>query len=68
MEFLIAENDKRISIHEQVCEQRYKRIEEAFERGSKRMARIEYMLYAILVFTFFGKDNFMELLQAVIIK
>ena len=68
MDSMIAENDKRISVHEQVCEQRYKRIEEAFERGSKRMARIEYMLYAIMLLTFFGKDTFMELLQAVIIK
>ena len=68
MEYSIAENDKRISVHEQVCEQRYKRIEEAFERGSKRMARIEYMLYAIMVFTFFGIDTFMELLLAVIVK
>jgi hypothetical protein len=32
------------------------------------MARIEYMLYAIMLFTFFGKDTFMELLQAVVIK
>jgi len=41
MEYSIAENDKRISVHEQVCEQRYKRIEESFDRGDKRMARIE---------------------------
>jgi hypothetical protein len=32
------------------------------------MARIEYMLYALIVITFFGKDNFMELVQAVVIK
>jgi len=63
-----AENDKRISVHEAICAERYKRIEESFERGSKRMARIEYMLYAIMLFTFFGKDTFMELLQVVVIK
>jgi predicted nucleic acid-binding Zn ribbon protein len=63
-----AENDKRISVHEAICAERYQRIEESFERGSKRMARIEYMLYALIVITFFGKDNFMELLQAVVIK
>jgi len=32
------------------------------------MQRIEYMLYALMVVTFFGKDTFMELLQAVIVK
>jgi predicted nucleic acid-binding Zn ribbon protein len=63
-----AENDKRISVHEAICAERYQRIEECFERGSKRMARIEYMLYALIVITFFGKDNFMELVQAVVIK
>jgi predicted nucleic acid-binding Zn ribbon protein len=63
-----AENNTRISVHEAVCAERYKRIEESFERGSKRMARIEYMLYTLIVLTFFGKDTFMELLQAVIVK
>jgi len=68
MDSMIAENDKRISVHEAICAERYERIEESFERGSKRMARIEYMLYAIMLFTFFGKDTFVELLQAVIVK
>jgi predicted nucleic acid-binding Zn ribbon protein len=63
-----AENNTRISVHEAVCAERYKRIEESFERGSKRMARIEYMLYALIVITFFGKDTFMQLLQTVIVK
>ena len=63
-----AENNTRISVHEAVCAERYKRIEESFERGSKRMARIEYMLYALIGVTFFGKDTFMQLMQAVIVK
>jgi predicted nucleic acid-binding Zn ribbon protein len=63
-----AENDKRISVHEAICAERYQRIEESFERGAKRMQRIEYMLYALIVITFFGKDNFMELVQAVVLK
>ena len=63
-----ADNDKRISVHEAICAERYQRIEESFERGAKRMQRIEYMLYALIVITFFGKDNFMELVQAVVIK
>jgi hypothetical protein len=63
-----AENNTRISVHEAVCAERYKRIEELFAIGEKRMQRIEYMLYALMVVTFFGKDTFMELLQAVVIK
>jgi hypothetical protein len=63
-----AENNTRISVHEAVCAERYKRIEESFDRGAKRMARIEYMLYALIGVTFFGKDTFMQLMQAVIVK
>lgn len=63
-----AENNTRISVHEAVCAERYKRIEESFDRGAKRMARIEYMLYALIGVTFFGKDTFMQLLQTVIVK
>ena len=63
-----AENNTRISVHEAVCAERYKRIEESFDRGAKRMARIEYMLYALIAVTFFGKDTFMQLMQAVIVK
>jgi len=63
-----VENDKRISVHEAICAERYQRIEESFERGSKRMQRIEYMLYTLIVLTFVGKDTFMELLPAVIVK
>jgi hypothetical protein len=63
-----AENNTRISVHEAVCAERYKRIEESFDRGAKRMARIEYLLYGILAFTFFGKDTFMQILQTVVLK
>lgn len=63
-----AENNTRISVHEAVCAERYKRIEELFAIGEKRMQRIEYMLYAIMAFTFFGKDSFMDLLQTVVLK
>ena len=52
----------------QYVPERYKRIEESFDRGAKRMARIEYMLYALIGVTFFGKDTFMQLMQAVIVK
>jgi hypothetical protein len=65
---MTAENDKRISVHEKVCEQRYERIEELFTIGDKRMTRIEYMLYAIMAFTFFGKDTFVEILHAMVLK
>lgn len=53
--------DTRLSVHEAVCAERYKAIEEAFDRvdssfsnGSKRMQKIEYLLYAVMVAVLLG--------------
>lgn len=43
----VNEVDKRLSIHEAVCAQRYDSIRESFDKGAKRMQKIEYLLYAI---------------------
>jgi hypothetical protein len=66
MEATIAENDKRLSVHEAVCEQRYNAILESFDNGSKRMQRIEYLLYAIIVSVFFGKDMISDIIKTLI--
>ena len=68
MEAMVNENDKRISIHEAVCEQRYNAILESFANGSKRMQRIEYLLYAVIVSVFFGKDMFLDIIKTIIGK
>lgn len=64
----ISEVEANLSTHEAICQQRYESIQDSFDRGSKRMQRIEYMLYALMVVTFFGKDTFIDLLHAVVIK
>ena len=56
MQTIIADTDKRLSVHEAVCEERYNAILESFDKGTKRMERIEYLLYAVIVSIFFGKD------------
>jgi hypothetical protein len=68
MEAMVNENDKRISVHEAVCEQRYNAILESFANGSKRMQRIEYLLYAVIVSVFFGKDMFVDIIKTFIGK
>ena len=40
--------DKRLSVHEAVCAQRYEGIQARFDDGSKRMTKIEYLLYELL--------------------
>ena len=46
--------DKRLSVHEAICASRYENIEKRFADGSKRMQRIEYILYVVIVAVLFG--------------
>ena len=65
---MIAENDKRLSVHEAVCAERYEGILDSFDKGSKRMQRIEYLLYAVIASVFFGKDMFVDIIKTFIGK
>ena len=43
----VTDNDKRLSVHEAVCAERYEGIQTSLENGEKRMQKIEYILYGI---------------------
>jgi len=66
IEDTVVENDKRLSIHEAICAERYKGIIDTFSKGNKRMERIEYLLYATIASIFFGKDFLIEIIKKVI--
>ena len=51
---LATETDKRLSVHEAICVQRYEGIQARFDEGSKRMTKIEYLLYAVILLVLFG--------------
>ena len=68
MESVIIDTDKRLNAHEQVCAERYKGILESFEKGSKRMQRIEYLLYFVIVSVFFNKDVLTDTVKTLLIK
>lgn len=51
---LASETDKRLSVHEAICAERYQNIQARFDDGSKRMSRIEYILYALIAVTLLG--------------
>ena len=51
---LATDTDKRLSVHEAVCAQRYEGIQARFDDGSKRMTKIEYLLYAVILLVLFG--------------
>jgi hypothetical protein len=65
---LIAENDKRLSVHEAVCVEHYQSILDSLDKGSKRMQRIEYLLYAVIASVFFGKDMMLDIFKTMIGK
>jgi hypothetical protein len=51
---LATDTDKRLSVHEAVCASRYESIQNRFDDGSKRMSRIEYLLYVVIAVVLLG--------------
>ena len=48
------DTDTRIAVHEAICAERYKHIEESLSKGEARMTKIEYLLYAVMLCVLFG--------------
>ena len=51
---VIPEVEARLTIHEQVCAQRYENIEKRFDVGSRRMQRIVWLLYITIAAVLLG--------------
>ena len=51
---MVDEVDKRLSVHEAVCLERYNSIERSMREGDKRMTKIEYLLYIVIAAVLFG--------------
>jgi len=60
---MINETEARLNTHEAVCAQRYDRISESLDAGSKRMQKLEYMMYAIIAGIIFGPGAVVELIK-----
>jgi hypothetical protein len=63
---LANDTDKRLSVHEAICAQRYEVIQQRFDDGSKRMTKIEYLLYGVIVCVLFGPGVAGELIKKVL--
>jgi hypothetical protein len=42
------------AVHEAICAQRYEAIQKTLSEGDKRMTKIEYLLYAVIICVLFG--------------
>ena len=49
-----ADTDKRLAVHEAICLERYNNIDKSLRDGDKRMTKIEYLLYAVIIAVLFG--------------
>jgi len=63
---MISETEARLMTHEKVCSERYAAIEKLFESGSKRMTRIEYLLYVVIAAVLLGPGFAGELVKKIL--
>ena len=63
---LANDTDKRLSVHEAVCAQRYENIQGRFDDGSKRMTKIEYLLYVVIAVVLLGPGVAAEFVKKIL--
>lgn len=49
-----ADTDKRLAVHEAICAERYSAIATTLKDGDRRMTKIEYLLYAVILAVLLG--------------
>ena len=65
-EQLLNETEKRLSVHEAVCAERYEGIQESFKKGVERMQKIERLLYAVIACVLLGPTFATEIVKHLI--
>jgi hypothetical protein len=63
---MAEDTDTRLSVHEAVCAERYNGIQSRFDEGSKRMQKIEYLIYAVMVLVLLGPGVAAELFKKIV--
>lgn len=46
--------ETKLAVHEAICAERYSRIDGQLTSGEKRMTKIEYLLYGVIIAVLFG--------------
>lgn len=63
---MISKTEAKINTHEQICAERYMRIDAALSAGEKRMTKIEYLLYAVILAVLLGPGVAAEFVKKLI--
>jgi hypothetical protein len=60
----MSENvETKIAVHEAICSERYKNIEDKLSSGSQRMTRIEYLLYIVIAAVLLGPGFLADIIR-----
>jgi hypothetical protein len=58
--------ETKLAVHEAICTERYNSIDRSLRNGDKRMSKIEYLLYGVIVCVLFGPGVAGELIKKVL--
>jgi hypothetical protein len=50
----MSNTEQDLAVHVAVCDERYKQIADSLREGEKRMAKIEYLLYGVMLLVLLG--------------
>ena len=50
----MSDTEKDLAVHVAVCDERYRQIAQSLKEGERRMTKIEYLIYAVMVMVMFG--------------
>ena len=52
----MSDTEKDLAVHVAVCDERYKNIANMLKEGEKRMTKIEYLLYGVMLLVLLGPN------------
>jgi hypothetical protein len=58
--------DTKLAVHEAVCAERYNKICDSLDAGDKRMTKIEYLLYGVIMAVLFGPGVAAEFVKKIL--
>ncbi len=59
----LMEQEIKLAVHEAICAERYSRIQESLASGDKRMTKIEYLLYVVILAVLLGPGVAAEVIK-----
>lgn len=57
--------ETKLAVHEAICTERYGNIKDSLEKGSDRMQKIEYLIYAVMILVLLGPGVAAELFKKI---